>query len=870
MKDFIEFIYDNKAQIDNLNASLNLLLISLPVFLISYLRLWKERRKFKRSKILFLTNIASFIISFFLLAIIVGNPQIYKSTANSSAVALIDVSDSMDESTAEHLLSRLEILLSSVKDLYIYPFAGKTSNQPLTTFPKSYRELKNEFQNLDFGNSDLSQAWYQAVKHGNVDTFLISDGWENSGSIAGVIGASEGRIFPLLPLASENTIDQKLALAQVQAQNIVDAGQVTNIYSTIRNQSDTKEKFRLVLLNGEEVISQETLSLAPNSEQAFPLKSNPIKEGAHKYRVELHRESGELISQDSLFISGIPEDKLLIFSDNPAQDHYLKLMLESHSKKADFAYASDGSSKSHFDFENYFAVIYNNIAKVDLENSSSSRIRNYVEQGGNFIMIGGNKSFGLGNYANTPVAEVLPVEIIPPERTTKRLNVAVTLLLDKSGSMRQQQKLDFSKLAAREVVRNLKDDDYISIIGIDDAPFIIQKMTKVSLARLEADRKIGLLFSVGGTNFLPGLDIAKRDMERIEAGRKHVILLTDGKLPDGYVMRNEYLRLVKEMRYSGVTLSTFLVGSEQGDLLVDMAKTGGGAFHRTYDANNLPKLFLEDVRVSTGERTQKESLEYRVAPESRNSILSTRLTSFPNILGYTKTIRRPKANLELIVESPGETDPLLASWKYGKGKTLAFTSDVTPRWGRFWLEWSKFGMFWMDILESLHNQDETNIKRTPLEMRSELNGDTLNIFVSIYANSAPTNLKFEIKRPDQRIEAPEFETIAPGYYKLTLKDAGAGDYFLKTSINNTSLTELALNLSGELFGEIKGKGFNTSLLTNLAELSTGGLNPHSANYQTSENVIEVDKSDISYLFIILCLFSILIQILSRERIRSLA
>ncbi|MCA9527163.1 MAG: hypothetical protein KC549_12795, partial [Myxococcales bacterium] len=41
-------------------------------------------------------------------------------------------------------------------------------------------------------------------------------------------------------------------------------------------------------------------------------------------------------------------------------------------------------------------------------------IREYVREGGGFVMIGGDLSFTSGGYAGTPIADFLPVEL-PPE-----------------------------------------------------------------------------------------------------------------------------------------------------------------------------------------------------------------------------------------------------------------------------------------------------------------------------------------------------------------------------------------------------------------------------------------------------------------------
>jgi uncharacterized membrane protein len=48
------------------------------------------------------------------------------------------------------------------------------------------------------------------------------------------------------------------------------------------------------------------------------------------------------------------------------------------------------------------------------------RIREYVERGGSFAMIGGPLSFSQAGYAETPVGEVLPVEVLPARTPASR------------------------------------------------------------------------------------------------------------------------------------------------------------------------------------------------------------------------------------------------------------------------------------------------------------------------------------------------------------------------------------------------------------------------------------------------------------------
>ena len=86
---------------------------------------------------------------------------------------------------------------------------------------------------------------------------------------------------------------------------------------------------------------------------------------------------------------------------------------------------------------------------------------------------------GWAVMSGSPIAELLPVDPLPPQAKQKRLTVAVELIIDKSNSMRDNSKLEFSKEAAREVVRNLKDEDFIGVIGFDSSPFEVVRLLRL-------------------------------------------------------------------------------------------------------------------------------------------------------------------------------------------------------------------------------------------------------------------------------------------------------------------------------------------------------------------------------------------------------
>jgi hypothetical protein len=46
----------------------------------------------------------------------------------------------------------------------------------------------------------------------------------------------------------------------------------------------------------------------------------------------------------------------------------------------------------------------------------------------------------------------------------------------------------------------------------------------------------------------------------------------------------------------------------------------------------------------------------------------------------------------MILFETGE-GPLLSAWQYGLGRSVAFTSDLSPRWGKSWILWEHYGAF---------------------------------------------------------------------------------------------------------------------------------------------------------------------------------
>ena len=123
----------------------------------------------------------------------------------------------------------------------------------------------------------------------------------------------------------------------------------------------------------------------------------------------------------------------------------------------------------------YKIVIFNNAERDRFASGYLASIERHTAEGNGFIMLGADASFAPTSYHQTPIETILPVEPKePPKREEK--NRAIVLVVDKSGSMRDDNRIVYAKEAAKAVARQLQDIDLLGVVGFDDSPFVVVYM----------------------------------------------------------------------------------------------------------------------------------------------------------------------------------------------------------------------------------------------------------------------------------------------------------------------------------------------------------------------------------------------------------
>lgn len=825
-------------------------LIILPVsfFLLSVFRSYS----IYAAKVIRLETLVALILIFAW-----ANPVKEDLKKAGTATIVVDVSNSVDALQAAPLFSQAREMLKDFPAVSVIPFSEKVvsgSPFPLKDFP-TYQSVRASASQLSKERSNLEAALSLATEHSS-NIILISDGHQNLGNVLAYQNTYPGPIFPLLPDQAPVLKEQFLGLSALDLPLVASAQKSVEIKVAVKNSLMTPQNGELQIFHDEKKIYSEKVSIAAGQEALFKANSDPAKEGIKEVKAVFEPADKSFPkSIKKAFLSTEKREKVLLLNGAPEDGRLLRQAFEGQAYDLVNLESPQQAAPALKDFS---AVLLNNIAFNQLPPGFSSQLSEYTRAGGAFIMLGGNRSFGLGGYVGTTIAELLPLEPLPPEAQQKRLTVAVELIIDKSRSMADNDKLEFSKEAAREVVRNLKDEDFIGVIGFDASPFEVVKLGKVGQIRAQASERIGRLFPAQKTNLFPAMDEGRRRLESVEAGRKHMIVLTDGKIPDA---DQSYLELVKQMRLNGVTLSTVLVGADYDfGFLRDMAERGGGAFYQTSDPSSLPKIFLQDVKVRSGEKTMQEQKEFPVSV-GPSGLKSTKIDDYPVLLGFVETKAKSDASLELTIRSQDRNFPLLASWNLGQGKVVAFSSDANGRWSRPWGVWSRFVPFWTDILDSVRSKnDESPIK---FNLSQQIQGDDVKLDLTLYEDPKGAALNASIIGPDGKLQMLKFNELAKGSYQAQLAAGSvSGRYEFRATVGKRTLTAVAFDVAEASFKEQRGQGFNATLLEQLANISAGKVNPVAQDL--SKTAVKSSFTSFRWLLLIAALLTYIFGILWRE------
>ena len=185
-------------------------------------------------------------------------------------------------------------------------------------------------------------------------------------------------------------------------------------------------------------------------------------------------------------------------------------------------------------------------------------------------------------------------ELIDEERTDCNL----VFLLDVSGSMEPENKLPLVKKAFKFLVKNLRENDKISIVVYAGSAGLVLPTTsgnqkrKISFAldNLHAGGS-----TAGGAGIQLAYNIAKENF--IEGGNNRIILATDGDFNVGVSSTSELVKMIDEKRDEGIflTILGFGMGNYKDGRLEELADKGNGNYYYIDNILEAKKVFDHDL-----------------------------------------------------------------------------------------------------------------------------------------------------------------------------------------------------------------------------------------------------------------------------------
>lgn len=813
-----------------------------PVLLLFVFELIRRRERF------IVAFVRAAMLSLVVLALM--EPIRQRETVRRELAAVVDASYSVSEGAQRALLDQLSRYVDQQTTISVIPFGRQPARSVISLDADGSTDdvaasIRSASGTLDTGETNIGSAISSALaRTESAAVFVLSDGFETTGNAADAARAAAQRgvkLHPLLP-SSDVFSSAQLSIANLYAPITLGAGDSAEIRASVRNGADEVRSGDIEIWVDQQKLYAQRIEVAAGTERLITVKTPPAKGGLHRIRTVLRTENAARPEERHRWISIKEKSKILLVSGTRDDERLLKKLI-AYKGFALQEVVADGSTEVPNSFEGFSSVILNNTAIHQLPQGFLANLEAFAKNGGGVLLVGGDRSFGLGRFINTPLETISPLKFVPPQTEKRRLTNAVMLVIDKSGSMAESQKMDGARDAALLSLKGLKDEDFIGVIGFDQAPFVIIDLKPVGEVKFEAERRLRNLTAAGKTNLLPALTTARQKLQRAEGSRKHIIVLSDGKIP---LTTDAYVAEINALTRDGVTISTVALGVDADvPFLQYLSKGGRGAFYHTLDPRQLPQIFIEDIKVATGEKTLQENQDFPVGA-TPTGVRSTTIDRYPPLRGFVETLPKKGADLELVTRKGEQLFPVLASWRYGLGKVVAFASDANGRWSRAWVPWEGFVKFWSDLIESVKDTSGAKTGDVDFDLRYTVQRKSIVLDLAIFddklESQAPPRIAAEIEQPTREPLSLVFRPVKKGRFEARIENGRPGDYRLGISYGSLKLPPLALTIPGDAFGELRGRGVDMRTLEEIALITGGKFNPAPEQVRGQESVTKETKS----------------------------
>jgi uncharacterized membrane protein len=749
-----------------LRPELLVLLVLVPALVVAWRR-WPPPLTTGRSRLV----LASRVLLVALLVMALAGLRVTTQPNKRALVAVVDVSASVKaDGNLDTEASAVKALQASKgpDDLFGVVTLGHDAavELPLTTTP-AFESFQTQ---PDPSYTDIAGALRLAaglMPDGYArQLVLISDGRQNLNDAASAVAALRAEGVRVDVLSVGDTPAAEAMVTGVDAPPELREGQTAQAVVHLQSTGQASGTLTLIMDNSQ-IENRDVTLPAGSSTQTFQLPAAAL--GLHTIQAEL-TVSPDTYTENNIGVANmrvLGRPLVLVLEGKDGEGANVAAALQAAGMDVERRQAA-GAPTDTQTLGRYDSTVIVDASADSFPADSMSAIASSVHDlGKGLVTIGGPTSYGPGGWAGTPLEDALPVSMDIPQRKDKP-KVAVVLVMETM----EDQRADQVVLGAAEgVIDKLSPDDLVAVTDgrSDDPGFLVDMTTASNKKAIDAKLEGGQLGDP--PSYLPFMQRAYDALEKTDAPLKHIVLLGDGDAQD-QLSSQQVQSFLQTALGKGVTTSAVAVdvhGQPQYmSFMQDIARWGGGRFYESNNPSQVPDLFLKESVASLKPWFEQTPFFPKIAAAG-DLLQGVPTDQFPQLGGYVVTTIKPSSEEYL---ASTKQDPVLASWSYGLGRSVAWTSDSNGQWTSGFLKSPvSQTLFARMVAWTLPTGQQQ------LQISAQPSGDGLQVNVTGPVTAGAT-VSVGMVSPDLQSTTQDLVAVAPGQWQGRIAGTTVGTYLL--------------------------------------------------------------------------------------------